>query len=190
MSCMCFLYCVVHQSWNVGECREETEFRWRGSEYRQSSHQVLEEAAGWGVGWRCRFTAFFARIKIISFMLSCRRFRGEEEGRLPCEDFIYVQRLWQQWEKVCLAPMTSEPYYPSKVLWAWFPQLSSSTKTSDESSVGPTCPSLPQPVPAFPPAPITTGNVRNKCRELLVAALQTGGEQIPWLLITAPNFRL
>uniref|UniRef100_H3D194 Transcription elongation factor n=1 Tax=Tetraodon nigroviridis TaxID=99883 RepID=H3D194_TETNG len=53
-----------------------------------------------------------------------------------------------------------------------------STKTSDESSVGPTCPSLPQPVPAFPPAPITTGNVRNKCRELLVAALQTGGDHL------------
>ncbi|XP_068193222.1 transcription elongation factor A protein 2 [Antennarius striatus] len=34
-------------------------------------------------------------------------------------------------------------------------------------------PSLPPQVTSFPPAPVTTDNVRNKCRELLVAALQT-----------------
>ncbi|XP_031167985.2 transcription elongation factor A protein 2 isoform X2 [Sander lucioperca] len=37
----------------------------------------------------------------------------------------------------------------------------------------PTTPTLPPRVTSFPPAPVTTDNVRNKCRELLVAALQT-----------------
>ncbi|XP_071391971.1 transcription elongation factor A protein 2 [Centroberyx affinis] len=36
----------------------------------------------------------------------------------------------------------------------------------------PTTPTLPR-VTSFPPAPVTTDNVRTKCRELLVAALQT-----------------
>ncbi|XP_050927409.1 transcription elongation factor A protein 2 [Lates calcarifer] len=37
----------------------------------------------------------------------------------------------------------------------------------------PTTPTLPSRVTSFPPAPVTTDSVRNKCRELLVAALQT-----------------
>ncbi|XP_031701528.1 transcription elongation factor A protein 2 isoform X2 [Anarrhichthys ocellatus] len=37
----------------------------------------------------------------------------------------------------------------------------------------PTTPTLPSQVTLFPPAPVTTHSVRNKCRELLVAALQT-----------------
>lgn len=85
----------------------------------------------------------------------------------------------------CHNPVTYQRCWRS-----WFPPLSSSTKTSDESSGTPTSPGLPPPVPSFPPAPITTGNVRNKCRELLVAALQTGGEQIIWSLIHASIFCL
>eukprot|EP00066_Takifugu_rubripes_P028156 XP_011617422.1 PREDICTED: transcription elongation factor A protein 2-like [Takifugu rubripes] len=53
-----------------------------------------------------------------------------------------------------------------------------STKASDESSGAPTGPGLPPPVAAFPPALVTKDNVRNKCRELLVAALQTGGDHL------------
>ncbi|XP_030277846.1 transcription elongation factor A protein 2 isoform X3 [Sparus aurata] len=37
----------------------------------------------------------------------------------------------------------------------------------------PTTPTLPPRVTSFPPPPVTTDSVRNKCRELLVAALQT-----------------
>ncbi|KAM6981714.1 transcription elongation factor A protein 2 [Tautogolabrus adspersus] len=57
-----------------------------------------------------------------------------------------------------------------------------SSKKSDESPTTPTTPSSPtSPIPqtlppritSFPPAPVTTDSVRNKCRELLVAALQT-----------------
>lgn len=179
---------VVYQSGNVGERREETEFGRRSSEYRQSSHQVLEEAAGWDVGWRCCFYCIL--VQMISFMLSWRRFRGEEEGRLPCEVFINLQRLWQQREKVCLTLMTSESSHLSKVVKVLFPLLSSSTKKSDECSGAPTDPGIPPPVPSFPPALITTGNVRNKSRELLVTALQTGGEQIIWTLILDPSFHL
>lgn len=40
----------------------------------------------------------------------------------------------------------------------------------------PTTPTLPHRVTSFPPPPVTTDSVRNKCRELLVAALQTDGE--------------
>ncbi|XP_030589983.1 transcription elongation factor A protein 2 isoform X1 [Archocentrus centrarchus] len=56
---------------------------------------------------------------------------------------------------------------------------SGSSEKSSKSSGGtpstptsPTTPTFPQ-VTSFPPAPITTDIVRNKCRELLVAALQT-----------------
>uniref|UniRef100_A0A3Q0R7R5 Transcription elongation factor n=1 Tax=Amphilophus citrinellus TaxID=61819 RepID=A0A3Q0R7R5_AMPCI len=56
---------------------------------------------------------------------------------------------------------------------------SGSSEKSSKSSGGtpstptsPTTPIFPQ-VTSFPPAPITTDSVRNKCRELLVAALQT-----------------
>nr|XP_057907455.1 transcription elongation factor A protein 2 isoform X1 [Doryrhamphus excisus] len=42
-----------------------------------------------------------------------------------------------------------------------------SSKTSAESPVA-----LPTPVTSFPPIPVTSDSVRNKCRELLVAALQ------------------
>lgn len=57
--------------------------------------------------------------------------------------------------------------------------MSSSTKTSEESPGSPTSPGLPPPVASFPPVLVTADNVRNKCRELLVAALQTGGEEPP-----------
>lgn len=116
-------------------------------------------------------------MEMSSFLLSCRRFRGEEEGRLPCEGFLHLQRLRQQREKVGLALMPPSHWRPSKVLKLLVSPLSSSTKTPDEPPGAPTSPGLPPPVPSFPPAPIATGNVRNKCRELLVAALQTGGEQ-------------
>ncbi|XP_034446286.1 transcription elongation factor A protein 2 [Hippoglossus hippoglossus] len=45
-----------------------------------------------------------------------------------------------------------------------------SRKTSVEA---PPNPAPPTRVTSFPPAPVTTDSVRNKCRELLVAALQT-----------------
>ncbi|XP_047187319.1 transcription elongation factor A protein 2 isoform X3 [Scophthalmus maximus] len=51
-----------------------------------------------------------------------------------------------------------------------------SSKKSEEtpdSPTPPTLPALPAQVTSFPPAPVTTDSVRNKCRELLVAALQT-----------------
>ncbi|XP_034733611.1 transcription elongation factor A protein 2 isoform X2 [Etheostoma cragini] len=53
---------------------------------------------------------------------------------------------------------------------------SEKSKTSGESPTMPTTPTSPTLLPrvtSFPPAPVTTDNVRNKCRELLVAALQT-----------------
>ncbi|KAM4563920.1 transcription elongation factor A protein 2 [Odontesthes bonariensis] len=40
----------------------------------------------------------------------------------------------------------------------------------------PTAAPLPPQVTSFPPAPVTTDSVRNKSRELLVAALQAGGD--------------
>ncbi|RVE71014.1 hypothetical protein OJAV_G00070530 [Oryzias javanicus] len=63
----------------------------------------------------------------------------------------------------------------------------SSTTCSDSGSSGksrksgdtpttpttPSTPTLPPLVTSFPPAPVTSDSVRNKCRELLVAALQT-----------------
>ncbi|XP_071333585.1 transcription elongation factor A protein 2 isoform X3 [Trachinotus anak] len=51
-----------------------------------------------------------------------------------------------------------------------------SSKKSGETPTtptSPTTPTLPSRVTSFPPAPVTTDSVRNKCRELLVAALQT-----------------
>ncbi|XP_040914152.1 transcription elongation factor A protein 2 [Toxotes jaculatrix] len=48
-----------------------------------------------------------------------------------------------------------------------------SNKKSVETPTTPTTPTLPARVTSFPPAPVTTDNIRNKCRELLVAALQT-----------------
>ncbi|XP_029361847.1 transcription elongation factor A protein 2 [Echeneis naucrates] len=51
-----------------------------------------------------------------------------------------------------------------------------SMKKSGEIPTTPTspnAPALPSQVTSFPPAPVTADSVRNKCRELLVAALQT-----------------
>lgn len=50
------------------------------------------------------------------------------------------------------------------------------TPTSPAAPTSPTTPTLPPRVTSFPPPPVTTDSVRNKCRELLVAALQTDGE--------------
>ncbi|XP_047457513.1 transcription elongation factor A protein 2 [Mugil cephalus] len=50
---------------------------------------------------------------------------------------------------------------------------STETPTPPSTPTTPTTPTLPPRVTTFPPAPVTTDNVRNKCRELLVAALQT-----------------
>ncbi|XP_023248690.1 transcription elongation factor A protein 2 isoform X2 [Seriola lalandi dorsalis] len=50
---------------------------------------------------------------------------------------------------------------------------SEKSKKSGETPTTPTSPTLPARVTSFPPAPVTTDSVRNKCRELLVAALQT-----------------
>ncbi|XP_067382051.1 transcription elongation factor A protein 2 isoform X3 [Channa argus] len=47
------------------------------------------------------------------------------------------------------------------------------TPNSPTASNPPTTPTHPPRVTTFPPAPVTTDNVRNKCRELLLAALQT-----------------
>ncbi|XP_034394259.1 transcription elongation factor A protein 2 isoform X2 [Cyclopterus lumpus] len=50
------------------------------------------------------------------------------------------------------------------------------TPTSPSMPTTPTSPTTPTLLPqvaSFPPAPVTTHSVRNKCRELLVAALQT-----------------
>ncbi|CAK6981157.1 transcription elongation factor A protein 2 isoform X1 [Scomber scombrus] len=51
-----------------------------------------------------------------------------------------------------------------------------SSQGSVDPPITPTSPSthsLPSMVTSFPPAPVTTDSVRNKCRQLLVAALQT-----------------
>ncbi|XP_041802329.1 transcription elongation factor A protein 2 [Chelmon rostratus] len=53
---------------------------------------------------------------------------------------------------------------------------SRTSEKSKESGESPTTPTLPPRVTSFPPAPVTTDSVRNKCRELLVAALQTDDE--------------
>ncbi|KAM9855864.1 transcription elongation factor A protein 2 [Aulostomus maculatus] len=51
-----------------------------------------------------------------------------------------------------------------------------SSKKAGEPPNTPPTPTLPRVVTSFPPAPVTTDSVRNKCRELLVAALQTDGD--------------
>ncbi|XP_054593966.1 transcription elongation factor A protein 2 isoform X2 [Nothobranchius furzeri] len=51
-----------------------------------------------------------------------------------------------------------------------------SSKMSDVIPTTPTTPTLPLRVTSFPSAPVTTDSVRNKSRELLVAALQTGDD--------------
>lgn len=54
-----------------------------------------------------------------------------------------------------------------------------SSKSSGGTPSTPTSPTTPTlQVTSFPPAPVTTDSVRNKCRELLVAALQTDGEKM------------
>lgn len=55
-----------------------------------------------------------------------------------------------------------------------------STPTTPTSPTTPTTPTHAPRATSFPPAPVTTDNVRNKCRELLVAALQTDGEKTHW----------
>ncbi|KTF83168.1 hypothetical protein cypCar_00027639 [Cyprinus carpio] len=52
---------------------------------------------------------------------------------------------------------------------------SSDTSNKPETPKTPTTPVTPK-FTTFPPAPITTDSVRTKCRELLVAALQTDGD--------------
>ncbi|ROL41273.1 Transcription elongation factor A protein 2 [Anabarilius grahami] len=52
---------------------------------------------------------------------------------------------------------------------------SSDTSNKQETPKTPTTPVTPK-FTSFPPAPITTDSVRTKCRELLVAALQTDGD--------------
>uniref|UniRef100_A0A3Q3WAT1 Transcription elongation factor n=1 Tax=Mola mola TaxID=94237 RepID=A0A3Q3WAT1_MOLML len=47
-----------------------------------------------------------------------------------------------------------------------------------EESAAALAPTLPPQVTSFPPAPVTADSVRNKCRELLVAALQTDGDHL------------
>ncbi|CAL8370033.1 unnamed protein product [Lota lota] len=48
-----------------------------------------------------------------------------------------------------------------------------SSKTSEDLPQTPTTPTAPPLVTSFPPAPVTTDTVRTKCRDLLVAALET-----------------
>ncbi|KAG7283474.1 hypothetical protein CRUP_035267 [Coryphaenoides rupestris] len=48
-----------------------------------------------------------------------------------------------------------------------------SSKTSEELPETPTTPTAPLRTVSFPPAPVTTDTVRTKCRDLLVAALET-----------------
>ncbi|XP_077070417.1 transcription elongation factor A protein 2 isoform X2 [Siphateles boraxobius] len=52
---------------------------------------------------------------------------------------------------------------------------SSDTSNKQETPKTPTTPVTPK-FTSFPPAPVTTDSVRTKCRELLVAALQTDGD--------------
>ncbi|XP_047187318.1 transcription elongation factor A protein 2 isoform X2 [Scophthalmus maximus] len=52
-------------------------------------------------------------------------------------------------------------------------EKSKKSEETPDSPTPPTLPALPAQVTSFPPAPVTTDSVRNKCRELLVAALQT-----------------
>uniref|UniRef100_A0A3B4WFZ1 Transcription elongation factor n=1 Tax=Seriola lalandi dorsalis TaxID=1841481 RepID=A0A3B4WFZ1_SERLL len=71
-------------------------------------------------------------------------------------------------EKRCVAQVESRPAKPYLTSL-----LLVSSKKSGETPTTPTSPTLPARVTSFPPAPVTTDSVRNKCRELLVAALQT-----------------
>ncbi|XP_030222838.1 transcription elongation factor A protein 2 [Gadus morhua] len=48
-----------------------------------------------------------------------------------------------------------------------------SSKSSEDLPPTPTSPTGPPRVTSFPPAPVTTDTVRTKCREMLVAALET-----------------
>ncbi|CAL8279392.1 unnamed protein product [Boreogadus saida] len=50
-----------------------------------------------------------------------------------------------------------------------------SSKSSEDLPPTPTSPTGPPRVTSFPPAPVTTDTVRTKCREMLVAALETDG---------------
>ncbi|XDV45717.1 hypothetical protein PO909_013764, partial [Leuciscus waleckii] len=52
---------------------------------------------------------------------------------------------------------------------------SSDSSNKQETPKTPTTPGTPK-FTSFPPAPVTTDSVRTKCRELLVAALQTDGD--------------
>ncbi|XP_029105662.1 transcription elongation factor A protein 2 isoform X2 [Scleropages formosus] len=54
-------------------------------------------------------------------------------------------------------------------------QSSSKKQETPKTPTTPTTPTTPK-ITSFPPAPITTDSVRTKCRELLVAALQTGDD--------------
>ncbi|XP_068119298.1 transcription elongation factor A protein 2 isoform X3 [Hyperolius riggenbachi] len=59
-------------------------------------------------------------------------------------------------------------------------QSSSSSKdesSSAKKSDGPKSPSTPK-MTRFPPLPVTSNSVRTKCREMLIAALQTDGDYI------------
>lgn len=58
-------------------------------------------------------------------------------------------------------------------------------ESPDSPSPSPSTPTIPfvPRVTSFPPAPVTTDTVRNKCRELLVVALQTDGEEMILLLL-------
>nr|XP_019965075.1 PREDICTED: transcription elongation factor A protein 2-like [Paralichthys olivaceus] len=80
------------------------------------------------------------------------------------EDVQTVARgLIKSWKKllgVCVCVMRSR----------FTPPLFLSRKTSGETRANSAPPSQ---VTSFPPAPVTTDSVRNKCRELLVAALRT-----------------
>lgn len=68
-------------------------------------------------GWWSRGHCVLVSVEMIGFVLSCRRFRGEEEGgRLPGEAFVHLQGLRQQREKVCLTLMMSYACKWSKVL--------------------------------------------------------------------------
>lgn len=53
---------------------------------------------------------------------------------------------------------------------------SEKSEKSVETPTTPTTPTAPHRFTSFPPAPVTTDNVRTKSRELLVAALQTGDD--------------
>lgn len=107
----------------------------------------------------------------------CRWFGGQEEGRLTCEVIIHLQGLGQQREGVSrhtpmMSHVQSQPSGPLNS--SPFLLFLHSSKTSAES---PSAPTLPARVTTFPPAAVTTDSVRNKCRELLVVALQTDGEE-------------